>query len=221
MTSCLPAELMRGRLLRMGVGDPNDKPLEDPYLTRGTLFGHLRATDPAHRRDAWNGFQAKYARIIASFARKLGVASSEVDDVVQDVTMQFFQQSQTFEYDPSRGRFRGFLKTVTYRTIRDRYRAKGKSVPIDDLDPADPRIDAHWTEAWDKERLALAVEVVAQLYDRNRTFQAFEQHVLAGEAVEVVAAQLKMSVDAVYKNCQRVKESLREAVKRMEAQDPD
>lgn len=182
------------------------------------MFDRLKADDTTRREVAWSSFQIKYGRIIGGFARKLGVKPTEIDDVVQDVSMQFFQNSQTFEYDPSRGRFRGYLKTITYRTIRDRHRSlrTQSGASLDEIDPADPRIEAEWNEVWDRERLSLAVEAVAIQYDRNRTFQAFEQHVLGGVEAEVVAQQLNMSLESVYKASQRVKQALKEMVKRMD-----
>src|SRR5258708_6271839 len=89
--------------------------------TNPTIFLRLRAADSQPRPFAWNEFHARYAPIIASFARRVGGKPPDIDDVVQDVLMGFFAKSPPFVYDPALGRFRGFLKVCTWRALQKRF----------------------------------------------------------------------------------------------------
>ena len=69
--------------------------------TNPTIFLRLNAVEPAPRELAWDQFHARYAPIIAAFARRLGADGHDVDDIVQDVLLGFFATSPTFVYDPA------------------------------------------------------------------------------------------------------------------------
>jgi RNA polymerase sigma-70 factor, ECF subfamily len=197
------------------------------YLTRATLFDRLRADDTARRSIAWEEFSDKYAPIIAGFSRKLGVTPTDIDDIVQEVTLQFFESSRQFVYDPAKGRFRGYLKTVTYRTVRDRLAQTRRSrahLDTDQIDVADPHapdlIDQLWDNAWEKQRLNQALKQVGQAYQNNSTFRAFVMHVIEGQSVEDTAAALQVSADSVYKAKQRITAALREEIQLLDRADP-
>src|SRR5438309_11546282 len=116
--------------------------------TNPTIFLRLRACDAEPREFAWDQFSARYAPIIASFARRLGARQQDVDDLVQDVLLGFFLKSPTFIYDPAKGRFRSYLKVCTYRALQKRLgkeaRLHGK--PLDELDAQDLAVDQVWND---------------------------------------------------------------------------
>jgi len=85
----------------------SDDARKDPYKTRASVLLRLRADGTLDRQVGWNDFARIYGPVIAGFARNAGAPPQEVDDVLQDVMLGFFRQSQHFEYDPARGRFRG------------------------------------------------------------------------------------------------------------------
>ncbi len=86
-------------------------------VTAKSLFIRLRDGAPA-REIAWEKFFERYAPIIKAFARKLGVRPHDIDDLVQDVIVRFFSALPEFSYDPAKGRFRGYLKTCTWRVFQ-------------------------------------------------------------------------------------------------------
>ena len=53
------------------------------------------------------------------------------EDVLQEVLLSFFRVSPRFEYDPSLGRFRGYLKRATLNVIRRRWRRSTPSEPLE------------------------------------------------------------------------------------------
>jgi len=88
-------------------GTPGSIPTSASFLEK------LKNEDPGPRNVAWEQFQKRYAPIIAGFARNMGARPQEIDDLVQDVMLNFFRGARSFTYDGGKGRFRGYLKTCT------------------------------------------------------------------------------------------------------------
>lgn len=84
--------------------------------TRGTLLARLRDVDD---KDAWEQFINCYTPRIYAWCRRFGLQESDSADITQDVLGKLITAMKSFQYDPSRGSFRGWLKTVTNNAIRD------------------------------------------------------------------------------------------------------
>jgi RNA polymerase sigma factor (sigma-70 family) len=194
---------------------------DDPrptFATRATLLLRLNTSDPRRHELAWQEFHDRYAPVIAGFARNMNARPHEIADVIQDVMLGFYANSPTFVYDPARGRFRGYLKTCTYRALRDRLRGSAKLNPmsLEHVGEDDARIEQLWDTSWKHELLNRAVDLVREEYANNNTFRAFEMQVLNGGAVTDVAAALRMSTDAVYKARQRVTAAVQRAFQQLQ-----
>lgn len=191
-------------------------------VTAKSLFIRLKDGAPS-REIAWEQFVERYSPIIAAFARKLGVRSRDIDDLVQDVILRFFSALPEFSYDPARGRFRGYLKTCTWRVFQ---RQLGKSLSvggrsIDQVDASELSVDATWNDIWEVETLRTAMETVRQTYsvrdDRAKTFKAFEMYVLLERPPEEVAQELGMSVESVHQAKSRVSRAVKEVMAEMDS----
>src|SRR5690348_14997342 len=138
--------------------------LTSTLSTNPTIFLRLNAADAAPREIAWDAFSARYAPIIASFARRVGARRQDVDDLVQDVLLGFFLKSPTFVYDPTKGRFRSYLKVCTYRALQKRIgreaRFQGKA--LDDIDPEEVAIDQVWNDVWEQQQLRRAIDEIRE-----------------------------------------------------------
>src|SRR4051794_18510117 len=123
--------------------------------TNPTIFLRMNAADSAPREIAWSEFRTRYAPIIAHFAMRLGARTQDVDDILQDVLLGFFLKSPTFIYDPSKGRFRGYLKVCTYRAVGRRLgrEAKFQGRSLDDIDPSEMAVNQVWEDAWETQIL--------------------------------------------------------------------
>ncbi len=200
------------------MSDPSDNPLQ----TRASIFLRLKSTDSAPREIAWTEFQKKYVPVIAGFAHKLGARPQDVDDVIQDVFLGFFSVSPKFVYDPSKGRFRGYLKTLTLNAIRARFGrdAKLNTVPLTELaDDAEP-IETTWDETWRHQQLRRALEAVRREgAEHPQTYQAFELYVLRDMPAPDVAQKLGISVDSVYQSKHRITAALKTHLAGLESED--
>lgn len=84
--------------------------------TRGTLLARVRdVTD----QDAWEEFVADYGPKILRWCDRQGLQEADCADVVQTVLSRLVVAMRSFEYDPERGRFRSWLRTVTHNAVND------------------------------------------------------------------------------------------------------
>ncbi|MCH2136260.1 MAG: sigma-70 family RNA polymerase sigma factor [Phycisphaerales bacterium] len=193
----------------------------DPlYATRASIFLRLKADGTVDRELGWQEFAQKYSRVIAGFARNAGLPPQEADDVLQDVLLGFFRVSDAFEYDPEKGRFRGYLKRVTLNAIRARFRRRRPDVGIEDhAEPALPDdMDEQWDRQWTEQMLSRAM---AQVRDEveEKTWRAFELYGVRGTPATAVAAETGMSEAAIRHAKMRLTKRLREVVDRMRAEE--
>lgn len=187
--------------------------------TSATLLFRLRPDSPA-RELAWDQFHRRYAPMIAGFARRLGVHGEAADELVQEVLVGFFRDSDRFEYDPTRGRFRSYLKVCTFRTLCKirRRDARFQAIPVEMVEPpqASPEAEQAWEDAWERHHMRRALGALRKRYSVNetraRTFKAFELYVLKGRPQEVVAKELGLSIDSVHQAKHRLTVALKRAV---------
>ena len=195
-----------------------DRSSDNLMVTHASIFVRLRENDHHARELAWHEFYDRYAPIIAGFARKLGAKSSDMDDVVQDVLTQFYTASDNFSYDPDQGRFRGYLKVATIRTIKSMLgkRAKYQEVPLDSIPDVESQLDDIWNDNWRQQLLDMAIERVRDEYKNNVTFQAFDLYANQHQSPREVSQQLGLSVNGVYQAKKRITEALKSVVERLD-----
>ena len=195
--------------IKGGKGDPL-------YATRASIFLKLKAGATIDRELGWNEFADKYARIIAGFARNAGLPAQEADDVLQDVLMGFFRVSDRFEYDPKKGRFRGYLKRITLNAIRARHRKKRPTTGFDDTvdPPVESDLDAVWDRQWTEQLLQRAMGEARNEVE-ERTWQAFELYGVRGVPAEEVAKETGMTPAAIRHAKMRLTRRVREIVERI------
>jgi len=189
--------------------------------TNPTIFLRLKATDTTPREMAWDTFGARYSPIVASFARRLGARRQDVDDVVQDVLIGFFLKSPTFVYDPTKGRFRSYLKVCTYRALQKRIgreiRFQGKA--LDDIDPEEVAIDQVWNDIWEQQQLRRALDDIRETMGQTKTFMAFELYVVLDQPAQSVADKLEMHLNSVYRAKEQVTQLLQGKLVAMKDED--
>lgn len=189
--------------------------------TNPSIFMRLKETDPAPREFAWDQFSARYAPIIQSFARRLGAKPQDIDDVVQDVLLGFFLKSPTFVYDPSKGRFRGYLKVCTYRALQKRlgHEARLHGKPLEDVDPEAMSVEQVWNDVWEQAQLRRALDEIRDHMGQTKTFMAFELYVVFDQPAQQVADKLEMHLNSVYRAKEQITRMLQEKVAAMKDED--
>jgi RNA polymerase sigma-70 factor (ECF subfamily) len=169
----------------------------DTSRTHPSLLIRVRDTADQH---AWDEFHERYAPMIRGWCRLW--FPHETDDMVQEVFLKLSNCLKAFEYQPGKGRFRGYLKTVTHRLMAE---LKGKWDPplpqIDEtmLDQVKARKDLEQRLAaeYDLELLAEAKQHVRRRVT-DRTWLAYVETAERGREPAEVARELGMGVGAVY-----------------------
>jgi RNA polymerase sigma-70 factor (ECF subfamily) len=188
----------------------------DARTTHASLIARL-----ADRADeaAWREFGERYGSLIRGFALRRGLSGPEVDDIVQEVHAALLGSMPTFRYDPAKGRFRGYLKTIAVRAIQRRIFQKGRIRSLGEIDsgqvdpPAgdDAEQEREWEAEWRQYHMRRAmrtIEVEFSPLDR----MAFRRYGVEGVSVAATAEELGLSVDQVYQAKSRIVRRLAELV---------
>ena len=192
--------------------------------TRASLLARL-AKDVD--KDAWLEFWERYAELIHSFARQRQLQASDCDDVVQTVLMALLRAMPNFSYDPARGRFRGYLKTITLRAIYRKTRQNSDTSALEDVEhlpeetaalSEDPEVDALWESQWRQHHVRRAMRVIEQEFN-EKDRAAFNQYVVAGLDPSATAEALGLSVDQVYQAKSRILKRLSTVIKQQQIEE--
>jgi len=193
---------------------------DDSYLTRETLL--LRLRDPENA-SAWAEFVAIYAPALFSHCRKRGLSFEDASDLTQEVMRSVAQAMPGFVYDPSRGKFRGWLFTLLRRRLARHFdrcsrdplrRSENGSEPFES--GLNQISEAFWERDYRNQLLAWAMERARGRFN-ERIWRAFEETALRERPVEEVANELGMSRNALTVAKCRVVAAIREIAVRHES----
>lgn len=169
-----------------------------------------RLQQSADDRDAWNEFAELYTPFLYHWARRVGASGADAEDLVQDVFVVLVRKMPHFAYDRD-GSFRAWLRTVTRNKWQERRRRaelpREPGVPVDPPDPADQ--DAVWEDEYRKHVIARALENLRDDF-QPASWRACWEVVAQGRPAAAVAAELGLTVGAVYAAKFRVLARLRE-----------
>jgi len=193
------------------------------FTTRESLLLRISTGDEI----GWGEFLRMYQPLIRLRGRDRGLRDSELDDLVQNVLVSFYQGQDRFTYDRKKGRFRDYLKTIIDRRAFDilrKRRQEEKSMEVlaeegvvlssDDHEKAESR----WEQAWYKHLLREALALV-QGGVNDTTYQAFEMSVVDEVDPQTTADTLGISVDSVYAAKHRILKRLQPIVRKLEAEE--
>ena len=168
--------------------------------THVSLLARLTAgTDVA----AWADFQSRYGDLIRGVCARRGLQQADSDDVLQDVLIALTKAMPGFVYDPTRGRFRSYLRTVVSHAILKRVRQTGPVGGLSVVEGAAEEEDLVWEDEWRHHHFRVAMRGVGEEFGA-RDMAAFRMYALDGRSAEAVGVELGMSVDSVYQVKSRV-----------------
>jgi RNA polymerase sigma-70 factor (ECF subfamily) len=161
-----------------------------------------------------------YAPLVYGYARKQGLQDADAADLSQDVLRAVAGAVGGLEYDPSRGLFRNWLFTVVRRKLLNwrkaqEHRPRGGGDPATqqllEQCPAPAELEAEWQAEWERRVVAWACAQVRKDVS-DLTWQAFWRTAHDGQPGKQAAADLGMTVAAVYHARARVLGRLKELV---------
>ncbi len=192
---------------------PDDLREQDGACTPASLLDRVRANEEA----AWRRFVQLYSPLVYSWAKRCGLKNQDAADVLQEVFHAVARNVGQFRPDPAAGSFRGWLWVITRNKVRDHFRAAGAE-PVGGTDMQNrlqeiPESEPEsWSESGDCSRASLVSRATQLIRDdfEPHTWQAFWRLAVENHTARDIAADLGMTVDAVYQAKARVLRRLRE-----------
>lgn len=166
----------------------------------------------------WQRLVDLYTPLIRGWLRRHAPALREADDLVQDVLTVVVRRIGEFEHQRT-GSFRRWLRTITVNCLRDhwkrqRHRPQGTGDSdflemLQQLEDPDSRMSRLWDEEHDRHVTQRLLQLVRARFETS-TWRAFERVALEGATPDEVAAELGVTVNAVFIARSRVLSCLRQ-----------
>lgn len=174
-----------------------------------TLLQRVQAEHP----EAWKRLVTLYGPVVYRWCRQAGVARDDAPDVVQDVFTAVARHVAALRRDRPGDSFGAWLRTITRNAVHGYFRSRrGQAVAqggtdahqqleqvpeaSDSLEADDPREVADLV-------VPAGLDMVRAEFE-PRTWEAFRRVAVEGQPSVRVAAELGMSVEAVYQAKSRV-----------------
>jgi RNA polymerase sigma-70 factor (ECF subfamily) len=191
--------------------------------TSKSLLEKLRVFED---RRAWSQFMSLYLPMMRAWGRRFGLQDDDVEELTSRLLAKLVEALPRFEYDPEKGSFRGWLKTVTQREVSNLARERRRRLPGEDATGQSAVYDLLLQHAADVD------DLVASLHDRSgillrsvqdalkevqgagqgeeeKSWELFRRIFLEGQAIEPVATEFGLSYHAAAMRVQRIKKKVR------------
>ena len=169
--------------------------------------------------EGWNRLKDLYAPLLRAWLRRYDVQDSDANDLVQEVLLTISKDLNKFEHCGHSGAFRAWLKAILINRLRKFWRARDRRPQArgdSDIDARLAQLDdpaSEMSRIWDREHdqyvlrqlMALAVP-----HFEPKTWKAFCRVALDGAKPDVVAKEMKISLNAVCLAKSRVIRRLRQ-----------
>ena len=183
--------------------------------TSASLLARVQAADP----QAWERLTRLYGPVVYRWARQAGLQPEDASDVMQDVFQAVTAKVEAFQEQANGGGFRGWLWTITrnkvhdhFRALKGRAQAAGGTAALERIHELPEQPPGETSESGTIELSNVrrrAMELVKNDFE-ERTWKAFWRSAVEGDTPADVAADLGISVWAVYKARSRVLGRLRQ-----------
>jgi RNA polymerase sigma-70 factor, ECF subfamily len=182
--------------------------------TSHTLLQQIQANSA----EAWPRLDQLYRPFLYGWFRRQGLPHAEAEDLCQEVLLVVARELPGFDHSGRAGAFRHWLRAIAlhqaqsyWRSRRRHARAAGGSDAQDVLERWPEGADGadQWDRDHDRHVLQHLLHQVAGEVE-PKTLQGFRRLALEGAAPESVAAELGMTVGAVYIAKSRVLRRLRD-----------
>lgn len=167
---------------------------------------------------SWARLVDAYGPMIRRWLGQAGMVETDIDDIVQEVLVVVLKKLPEFDRQRT-GSFRNWLRQVTLNCLRDYRKAvRRRRMATDDskveqiiheLADADSRLSRLWNAEHDQQLLRYLLKQVRGSFS-PATIEAFTRVVLDERSPDEVAAELGMTVNAVFIAKSRVLARLRE-----------
>ncbi len=173
----------------------------------------------AGEESSWKDLTDLYRPFLVNWLRQQDLSEADRDDLAQEILISVVKSLRSFEHSGRPGAFRSWLRTIAAHRLSDHWRSREPQVPVTGgsvvaqllSEVADPEsaLSRRWDEEHDRYVLRCLLGMVEQEFE-PKTFRAFCRLTLDDANGAEVAAELGMSVGAVYVAKSRVMRRIRE-----------
>ena len=179
--------------------------IQDIRATRQTLIQRLKNTAD---NEAWKEFYDFYWQLISGWARGFGCSPEKADDVFQETMVCLLRNISTFDYNPAKGSFRSYLKTIVRSRCYDLFRKESRYIATGDdsdknngtTETLDFKDDNVWLDS-------LVQQALRRVYGKvdQQTYKSFCMYVLEGCPVNEVSSKMGgLRVGTIYQQKSRI-----------------
>ena len=192
------------------------------WLTNATLLQRIKNT---HDDKSWDEFNSYYRPYVYMITKGLKLQHDDAKEITQMIMIKIWKNLPKFNYDPDKGYFRGWLRTVTVNTVRTYISKKAyKQESLDQLneDEAHGDVDVDFSESeiekiadaeWEQYIFNMAWDNVKDEF--NEKVQAVYAQLLEGKECEDIADDIGVKRNTVYIYRKRIQEKLYREVRRL------
>lgn len=173
--------------------------------------------------ESWTRMVEIYSPLIRNWLGRSGLEGQDADDVVQEVLSVVFRRLPDFQRNERTGSFRAWLRTIAVNCLRDFWKARrrrkagaGLGSGTDEVqqmleqlsDPASA-LSELWNREHDRHVTQYLMELIQPEFSASN-WDAFVRVAVRGEPAKEVAADLEITLNAVYIARSRVLTRLRQ-----------
>ena len=198
-----------------------DSNLTDPFPTRSSLLSRMRNLDDDK---SWREFHELYGQLIREVVIRSGVRSEDAPEIVQETMVVLAAYIPEFRYDPAKGSFKAWLRTLTRNRVADHFRRMYRKSELPNLnldEPADlpdmqtsTSFDTAWEDEWRRHMLGRALACLgSKVTARDR--QVFDLAVVNAWSLQEVRKATGVSLTHIYVIRHRVGRLVKAEVERL------
>ncbi|HVP11127.1 MAG TPA: sigma-70 family RNA polymerase sigma factor [Phycisphaerae bacterium] len=166
--------------------------------TRPSLLIRVR-----NRQDqaAWYEFDSIYRPMLLRFGLARGLNANEAEEVAQQCLAAMTQYIEGFDYDPAKGRFKGWLRTMVHNRIRnllrDHREGQADSQDFKRSQDREQSPDELFDKVWRQEHLKHCLRLIQKEVEES-TFKVFVACVIEEQPVEKICGAFGMTANQVH-----------------------
>lgn len=164
----------------------------------------------------WRLFVDIYKPFITIHFNRMGVTSSDSDDLCQETLTQVFKGLSNFDHNGRTGAFRNWLKKIIRQKLwkfAESQKRTARTNSIDKLQIENGKtgslFDQHWDREHDRHVVNRLLEIISKEFTKT-SWESFRRVVLQGNSASDVAGELSVSVNSVLIAKSRIMKRLRE-----------
>ena len=168
--------------------------------------------------EAWQKITEVYSTLLRSWLTRFDVASTDADDLVQEVLLTLSRELRNFKHSGRPGAFRSWLRGILVNRLRDFWRSRKYrpaaiggstwSEELEQLADESSNVSREWNLDHDRHVMARLLEAVRLRFE-PKTWEAFHRQMFGGQRADSVASELGMPLNSVYVARSRVLSALR------------